>query len=154
MKNRLIYYLLLISYFFKTEKIAAKTSTIKQKLDIDPMSDFRTPFSLNELLHEGLSEVQSCLNQMALVPDANISELLTRSQITISAMIDSYDAMIGSSNLHSMYRDDRDYLQTLIDRIDVMIQNLEGENKMSEQDSQNLYKNVDLLNTLRSRLQN
>ncbi|OGB85815.1 hypothetical protein A3J41_02955 [candidate division TM6 bacterium RIFCSPHIGHO2_12_FULL_38_8] len=151
MKNRLIYYLLLISYFVKAEK----TSVVKRKLpvDIDPVMDFRTPFSLNELLHEGLNEVQSLLQQVALVPDANVSELLTRSHLTISAMIDSYDAMVGSSNLHAMYRDDRDFLQTLIDRIDAMIQNLEGGNNIDDQGSQSLSRNIELLSTLRGRLQ-
>ena len=150
MKNRLVYYLLLFSYIFKNEKLTAIHR--KSTSEIDPVSDFRPPFSLNELLHEGLSEVQSCFNQMFLVQDANVSELLTRSQITIAAMINSYDAMIGSSKLHSVYRDDRDYLQTLIDRIDNLIADLERGNKISDQDTELLRENITSLHVLKGKL--
>lgn len=152
MKNRLIYYLFLISYFFKAEKVSAKYR--KSTSEIDPMIDFRTPYSLNELLHEGLIEVSKCFNQISFVQDANSSELLTRSQITISAMIDSYDAMIDSSKLHAVYRDDKDFLQTLIDRIDNLIQELENGKKLSELENQMLYKNIESLNILRDKLKN
>jgi hypothetical protein len=150
MKSRFVYYLLLTSYFFKTEKIAAIN---RKSTEIDPISDFRTPFSLNELLREGLIDVSNCLNQIFFVQDADGLELLTRSQITISAMIDSYDAMNETSNLHAMYRDDRDYLQTLIDRIDAIIQDLQRCNKVGDQDSDLLHQNIESLNVLKSRLQ-
>ena len=150
MKNRLVYYLLLISYCFKNEKIAANN---RKATEIDPVSDFRPPFSLNELLHEGLSEVQSCLNQIFFVQNANVQELLTRSHITITAMINSYDAMISSSKLHIVYRDDRDYLQTLINRIDTLIAELEGGNKISDQDFDLLHKNIESLHALKHKVQ-
>lgn len=150
MKNRLVYYLFIMSYFFKNEKIAAKNR--KEILEIDPISDFRPPFSLNELLQEGLSEIQSCFNQMFFVQDANVPELLTRSQITIAAMIDSYDALSGSSKLHAVYRDDRDYLQTLIDRIDNLIADLQRGNKISDQNSELLYQNIESLQALKDKL--
>lgn len=150
MKSRLVYYLLLTSYFFKAEKIAAIN---RKSTDIDPISDFRTPFSLNELLREGLMDVSSCLNQIFFVEDADRLELLTRNQMTISAMIDSYDALSDSSLLHSMYRDDRDYLQTLIDRIDSIIQDLQRCNKIDAQDSNLLHQNIESLNILKGKLQ-
>lgn len=150
MKNRLIYYLLLISYFFKAEKLAAKNR--KTTAEIDPITDFRAPFSLTELLHEGLIEVQNCLNQMMLVQDADLQELLTRSEMTISAMIDSYDSMIDRSRLHAIYRDDRDYLQTLIDRIDEIIEKLERSASLPEQETKLLQHNISLLQTLRIKL--
>ena len=150
MKNRLVYYVLLISYFLKAEKLAAKNR--KNSVEIDPISDFRAPFSLTELLHEGLIEVQSCVNQMMLVSDADSQELLTRSKMTISAMIDSYDVMIDSSKLHAIYRDERDYLQALIDQIDAMIAKLERGVHLSDQDSQLLSENISLLQTLRDKL--
>lgn len=150
MKNRLVYYVLLISYFLKAEKLAAKNR--KTTAEIDPITDFRAPFSLTELLHEGLIEVQSCVNQMMLVQDANTQELLMRSEMTIAAMIDSYDSMIDSSKLHAIYRDDRDYLQSLIDRIDDMIAKLERGVSLSDTDAQLLQQNIDQLQILRNKL--
>ncbi len=149
MKSRLIYYMLLISYFLKGERLAARNRKTIQ--EIDPIVDFRTPFSLSELLHEGLIEVQNSLNQMMHVVDADKQELLHRSELTISAMIDSYDSMIDSCNLHAIYRDDREYLQTLIDRIDDMIAKLER-SALSNQDRQLLQQNIEHMQILKSKL--
>ncbi len=150
MKNRLIYYVLLISYFVKVEKLAARNRTTST--EIDPVIDFRAPFSLIELLREGLIEVQNCVNQMTLVPDADVQELLIRSEMTISAMISSYDSMINSSKLHAIYRDDRDSLQTLIDRIDDMIEKLQRGVMLTDQQTQLLHQNISLLEVLQNKL--
>ncbi len=152
MKSRLVYYLLLISYFLKGEKLAAKNRKIVA--EIDPIVDFRTPFSLSELLHEGFIEVQNALQQIMHVAGADKQELLTRTEMTISAMIHSYDSMIDTSKLHAMYRDDRDYLQSLIDRIDDMIAKLDRGVDLSDVDAQLLQQNITQLQILRDKLKN
>lgn len=150
MKSRVIYYLLLISYFLKGEKLIARNR--KNIQEIDPIVDFRPPFSLTELLHEGLIEVQRYVNQIISVQDADALELLTRSEMTINAMIHSYDSMIDSSKIHSIYRDDRDYLQSLIDRIDEMIEKLQKGVVLSDSHTQLLDQNISSLQTLKTKL--
>lgn len=151
MKKMVMYYLLLVMYFFRFEKISSTNRKIRSGT-IDPISDFRTPYSLTEMLHEGLIEVNQCIDKISHNASSEISTLLGSIERTVHSMLDSYNGMIDSSKIHAIYRDDRDFLQSLIDRIDTMIQELERGNKIENQHVDLLHKDIDLLNQLRDKL--
>ncbi len=59
--------------------------------------------------------------------------------------------MNSKSGLNEIHADERDFLQNLIDRIDQMIQTLEGNSSKTDNDLTK--KNIDLLHTLRTALE-
>ncbi len=151
MKKMVMYYVLLLMYLVRFEKILPVNRKVKVGA-VDPMSDFRTPYSLTELLHEGLIEVNQSVDQIAHKSSSDMPTLLGSIETTVNAMLDHYTQMIDSSKIHAIYRDDRDFLQSLIDRIDSMIQSLERGNKIENQHVALLHKDIDLLHQLRDKL--
>ena len=124
MKNKVMYYVVLFLYVFKVEKIFPDHRKIKNK--IDPTSDFRPPVSLVELLHERLSNILELCEELAVpVRSHSVSVKLSDIQDQIQMMSDTYSQMAHSSKLHAIYRDDKEFLQRLIDRIDSMIEELQ-----------------------------
>lgn len=90
--------------------------------NIDPMSDLRVPHSLFETLHTGLNSVYVKLDSSGKVS----SELLHSVQSEVNSLSGSFDSMINTRKMNSVSDEDRAFLQSLIDRIDTMIENLEG----------------------------
>lgn len=140
MNKKLVYYILFTGYFLRGDALILATENII--LGFDPVSDFRSPHSLTELLHEGLIQVESLL----------IDQEYNQVQMLLRSLSDSYDSMIGKSNIHVVYRDDRDFLQNLIDRIDLMIHELESSSRLLAIDQEVLYRNSDLLYVLRNKI--
>ncbi len=124
MRNKVIYYIFLCLYAFKFEKVLSNDRKIKNK--IDPISDFRAPSSLFELLHEGLGKIlQLCEELSTPVRSESASIKFSEIEHEIQLMHDTYAQIDHSSKLHMVYRNDKEFLQKLIDRIDTMIQDLQ-----------------------------
>ena len=118
---------------------------------LDPMIDFAVPQSLTEHLHEGLIAVETLLaSSFDQIDEAG--SLLTEISSQLTALNNSYDTMIGKSNINKVYSDDREFLQKMIDRIDSMIHELEKSVKLSEQDESVLQENIELVGQLRSKM--
>ncbi len=117
------------------------------------VTQMRTPVSLGELLHEGLLTIQEDIGQLEKQSSSDREIILTYSLQKIGDLQNLYDTMNAKSRLNEIHNDERDFLQTLIDRIDQMIQQIEG--KTSDSDSQNdlIKKNIDLLHMLRNALE-
>jgi hypothetical protein len=122
------------------------------------VTQFRTPLSLSELLHQGLLAVQEDIEQVYAMHaisqphDQEAEKILKESFKKIENLQDLYDLMNSKSGLNEIHTDERDFLQTLIDRIDQMIQTLEGNS--SDSDNDLIKKNIGLLHTLRITLEN
>lgn len=120
------------------------------------VTQFRTPHSLSELLHEGLLEVQEDIEQIYMMytisqsHDQEIDKSLKNSFDKIEKLQDLYDLMNSKSGLNEIHVDERDFLQTLIDRIDQMIQKLEEHS--SDSNAALIKRNIDLLHMLRKTL--
>ena len=114
------------------------------------VTQFRTPVSLSELLHEGLVQVQHEIEQvdMARVDQAQI--VLISSMEKIEHLQNLYEERSTKSGLNEVHSQERDFLQSLIDRIDQMIQTLEGD--ASDENNQLIKKNIVLLQALRTTL--
>ncbi len=121
------------------------------------VTQFRTPLSLSELLHEGLLGIQEDIQQIHAIDaisesyDQESEKILTQSFQKIENLQDLYGLMNSKSGLNEIHADERDFLQNLIDRIDQMIQTLEGNSSKTDNDLTK--KNIDLLHTLRTALE-
>lgn len=115
------------------------------------VTQFRTPLSLSELLHEGLLSVQEDIEQISLSKEDETKNILTISLEKIEHLQNLYDLMNSKSGLNGIHADERDFLQGLIDRIDQMIQTLEGSSSTSQSDV--IKKNISMLHTLRITLE-
>lgn len=122
----------------------------KNVLGLDALQ-FRAPYSLGELLHDGLVSVEEKIREVVSQDELTVSGLDASAQI-IEQLSVQYDLMIDKSNMHSMHRDDRDFLQTMIDRIDQMIQALETTRSLSGVGQDAVQKNLELLSDLKDRL--
>jgi hypothetical protein len=147
MKSKQVFYLrtFLINIsigltFFSVNAIQAHT--------FDPMVDFRTPHSLTELMHEGLISIESILDGSG----EDMTSSLSRSLFELSRLNSSYDEMINRSKIDTVYRDDREFLQRLIDRIDSMIHSLEGSPDLSQEDQALLSENSEQVRSLKERV--
>ena len=119
---------------------------------IDPILDFRAPYSLTELLHDGLIKVQTKIERVAYDDDKNL--ILVEVQETLKNVIDSYEQMVDRSNIDMVHRDDREFLQSLIDRIDSMIESLERSVDLSDNNLSLFQDNVALMNQLKNMVTN
>ncbi len=151
MKNKVVYYVVLFLYLFKVEKIFSDYRKIKNK--IDPTSDFRAPASLVELLHERLSNILQLCEELGVpVRSESVSIKLSDIQDQIQMMSDTYSQIAHSSKLHAVYRDDKEFLQKLIDRIDSMIQDLQRSPHINTEEKNILKSSGAALNQLKNDL--
>lgn len=147
MRNKLICYALFLTSLFKTEKMISKNQRAASQLDL--MSQLRPPYSLTEILHEGLINLETLLRSGFFQSENTTQQIFEQSEELLQALHASYDGMIDTSKIHAVYRDDRDFLQNLIDRIDSMIADLERSKDLSDQSLDLLRKNVNLLHDLK-----
>ena len=114
------------------------------------VTQFRTPVSLSELLHEGLVLVQNEIEQVDMTQVDQAQIILTNSMEKIEHLQSLYEERNAKSGLNEVHSQERDFLQSLIDRIDQMINSLEGD--ASDANNQLIKKNIDLLQVLRTSL--
>jgi hypothetical protein len=129
--------------FVMDELVASSASAINQ---------FRAPYSLTELLHDGLVGIQDSLEQIGTSTKEHSRQLLQMINEKLESLEALYVQMYAKSNLNEIRRDERHFLQGLIDRIDQMIQNLEEDDSYSSIDQQVLKKNIDLLQNLKEQI--
>lgn len=154
MNKKMMYYVFLIFYLARFEKIMTRNRPHQLGFDtIDPMSDFRMPQSLTELLHEGLVNLDGVMTDMDDQNSESIGLAMDRVSVILSSMHRVYDEMIDTSRMHEIYRDDRQFLQNLIDRIDQMIESLERRSQLSVDDTDALRRNIVTLRDLRSKME-
>lgn len=148
MKSKQVFYLRLILISLSISSTFFSFNAVQAHI-LDPMIDFRTPYSLTELLHEGLISIESILHDCG---DGDMTSALSKSSSELSRLNSSYDEMINRSKIDTVYRDDREFLQRLIDRIDSMIHSLEGTPNLSDEDAALLNENSDLVRSLKERV--
>lgn len=128
--------------------------TFSNGLKVDSVVDtlqFRTPYSLNECLHDGLVTVEAVLQDLIAYNNDLLPCLESNNQI-LQDLQDQFDLMIDQSNVHMVHRGDRDYLQSMIDRIDKMIQALESSCDLSDQELDATKRSAETLRGLSDKL--
>lgn len=113
------------------------------------VTQFRTPMSLRELLHEGLLLLQDGIDSLDF-KNNETEVILTASLTKVEHLQNLYDGMNSKSGLNEIHMDE--ILQSWIDRIDQMIQKLEHNASDTQDHSDLIKKNIELLQTLRSTL--
>src|SRR3990167_4395702 len=109
------------------------------------MNQFRAPYSLTEILHDGFIFVQDSLERIAMDCKENSTYFLQMIKDKLQELENLYTQMYAKSALNEIRRDERDFLQNLICRLDQMIQHLENDESYSPQDQELLKKNLNLL---------
>ena len=148
MKNKAMMSALLLVGMVSPDRRTSCNS--KLVVGIDALQ-FRTPYSLGELLHDGLVAVEEKVQEGIQSSDSLVSSLEVSAMI-LDDLHNQYQGIVDKSNMHTMQRDDRDFLQRMIDRIDQMIQTLEGSRSYAEVERSVIQKNFDLLSELKSQL--
>lgn len=118
----------------------------------DIMKQFRAPYSLNEILHDGFIYVQDLLEQISSMCQKNSSELLQIITSKLEDLQSLYTHMYAKSSLHEIRRDERHFLETLIDRIDAMIHQLEHDETASVEEKELIRKNLNILQDFKTQL--
>lgn len=148
MKNKaIITALLLISTMHWVKKISCNEKSL---INIDALQ-FRAPYSLAELLHDGLVAVEHNIQETIQNPDSFVANLEATSVI-LDNLQNQYFLMVDKSNMHTMQRDDRDFLQNMIDRIDSMIEILEKTRSGMGEKHRLIEQNQNLLSELKLQL--
>ncbi len=95
----------------------------------DPIVDFRTPQSLFEELHLGMNDVYVALESI-FSSDADLSGALENAQNGLVGLSQRYDLLVNTTKNHQVCNnEDKEFLQTMIDRIDELLEQLEGSNE-------------------------
>lgn len=113
-----------VTYLLSMLIVSSFASITLAKTPIVSACEFRTPYSLNEFLHDGLVDVQSRIADL-LESDQGYDQQLEQVCSDLQALQLNFDCMIDQSNIHRVHRGDREYLQGVIDRIDHLIDLLE-----------------------------
>ncbi len=116
------------------------------------MSQFRAPYSLSEMLHDGLVFVQNSLDSIVASGTENSSYIFQLIADKLQDLENLYGQIYAKSMLNEIRRDERDFLQKLIDRIDQMIQQLENDESNPSYDQALIKKNLDLLHNLKDQI--
>lgn len=115
--------------------------------------EFRAPYSLGELMHDGFVRIQNTLDSVAnCMNGADVEVSLQASAQELRSMMDQYDTLVDSCKMHAMHRSDKDYLEEYIARIDKMIEALEAKRSLTLAQRQLVDDNVQLLTQLRGKL--
>jgi len=126
-------------------------STVGQSFTFDPMVDFRSPQSLIEILHEGLVTIEGRLNSCCDSND-DIGSMLVAVGSELVKLNESYDSMVNRSKMHTVYSEDIEFLQKMIDKIDTMIHSLEKSVNLSDDNAVVLQQNIELLDQLHGKI--
>lgn len=128
MKKPRSLWLAVISFFLARQQAQASQQQKNQPL-FDPVEDFRPPYSLMELLHEGLNTVLIQLQYQ--VVDSDQKNSIAKEELT--RLSKSLDGVSMSTRYNQVIRSDKEFLQSMIDRIDSLIDQLESNS--SDKDS-------------------
>lgn len=93
----------------------------QQSIYVDSMVDFRYPVSVMEQVHTNLAQILYSLEFKTVYKGNSTQEVLDTSMETLQEVDDLL------VNKHNIKPEDVDFLQSMIDRIDSLIEHLEGE---------------------------
>lgn len=94
---------------------------------VDPIVDLRVPRSLFEELHEGMNDVYLSLESASGMNVEDMANILADAQSGLDQLSSRYDSLINTTRNNQVYNDDKEFLQRMIDRIDQLLEELEGE---------------------------
>lgn len=125
MKKRIFLMVLLVKIVCFDGLIQANMYGTHRKLD--PVSDFRYPPSLVEILHTKINNIHCTLDGeiRQIHRSLNLSSL-EQEFLDLSTL---YDETVNTSQHHTMRSDDKEFLEKMIERIDQLIAQLEGTDK-------------------------
>jgi len=104
--------------------------------NVDPVVDLRTPRSLMEDMHNGLNDVYMVLETGLEEPADNVSHIAQSAQGDLDKLSDMYDSMLDTTRGNQVYNEDKEFLQKMIDRINSMIEALEGNSSVVDNDQE------------------
>lgn len=107
----------------------------------DPIVDFRTPRSLFEELHVGMNDVYVALESI-FASDADLSGALQNAQNGLMQLSQQYDLLVNTTKNHQVCNEDKEFLQTMIDRINELLEQLEG---MDQADHSEMIRSAQIL---------
>jgi len=148
MKRNAVVYAFCLFYLVLSKVTVANSMKVESVIDT---LQFRTPYSLNECLHDGLVSVEAML-QDAIEQNNELLPGLQLSNEILENLQNQFDLMIDQSNVHVVHRGDRDFLQSMIDRIDKMIQVLEDSGGLSDDELDATQRSVTTLRGLSDKL--
>lgn len=120
MKKKKILWIALFNSFFIGVNAQKSKDNKSQQSSIDSITELRTPNSLFELLHEGLNTVYSFLEKDAL-------NSLDRVEAELVKLLEFCDNLTNTTRYNQVLNEDKEFLQAMIDRIDKLIADLEGD---------------------------
>lgn len=123
----------------------------QKNMSFPDLMELRTPRSLTELLHVGLVNIENELVACFANSSQARQALLTISG-EITGLLVIYDSIVDTANIHRVYSGDKEFLQSLIDRIDGMIATLERSVSLSIDESNLLHENVFAIRQLKVKL--
>lgn len=139
-----VYWYLALVYSGMPSKVRADSNFM--------IHQFRAPYSLNEALQDGLVYIQDLLDQAASLCAQGTSQVVQAITNKLEELESLYNRMHAKSFFNEIRRDQRDFLQNLIDRIDQMIYQLENDESVSSQDQEALKRNLAILHNLKEQL--
>ena len=114
-----------IIFSFTDSFLLQATQQLEHMRNINPIIDLRSPRSLYEELHDGIDNIyvslESCLNL-----SNNLLSVLENAKNDLSALSKTYDNTINTTRNHQVYREDKESLQKMIDRLTALIDELEN----------------------------
>lgn len=107
-----------------------------------PVLDFRAPQSLFEHIQIGLHDIYADLETGSQQNSAHAS-LLQAACHRMDQLTADYDSLINTRRNHQIASEDKQFLQKMIDRIDALIEQLEGsDNQEQSDDVQEAYRSM------------
>lgn len=114
---------------------------------IDPIIDFRVPQSLMESLQEGLNNVY-----VSLQADVISKSVVKKIHDELSELITLCGSSINTTRSNHVNDDDKMFLQKMLERIDQLIEQLEGNSGQSDIESNDFQSIRSLSQTLKSKI--
>ncbi len=114
----------------------------------NPMIDFQVPYSVSEQIHEALFSLERMLHDTTI---KNTDRVLLVNH-RLQDLEQMSQKISDTHTFHAIYRDDRQTLQTLIDRIDALLAILQNdENALDDQAQKSVQESRTLLTGLKSK---
>lgn len=100
------------------------TSTISGMSTVNPIADLRSPRSLCELLHSEINTIYGNLQSSSTSP-CELLDALRSANDSFGRLSDAYDTMVNTTRNHQVHQGDKEFLQKMIDRINMLLVDLE-----------------------------
>lgn len=118
---------------------------LNAKNGIDPISDFSTPQSLTEMLKEGLLQVKNLVEHSRQPATTSTVQSLQEVHDLLKSLHQTCQSHLNSSRLHAIYKDDKEMLQSLLDRINQLLESLGDQNVEHADQNRLIQENMNLI---------